>query len=282
MPESQITVNSLIKFNLFLNKNFRKAGLAFLISTLSFIGLFIPYTDAQGNTEKNMSISPSTKMEFLKIPGGCFLMGSNKGFVFEAPVHKVCVDTFYLGKYEVTQKQWTVFQKNNLSRFKGENRPVQRVSWDDAKDYLKKFNQAEKTSKYRLPTEAEWEYAARGGTSTEFFWGDQIDNDYVWYFGTSNYQAHPVGLKKPNPFGLYDILGNVWEWVEDWYSRDYFKTSPKKNPTGPKFGRFKVKRGGSQANLISHIKSHTRYRAPKNRRHYINGFRIAFSAQNKN
>ena len=144
------------------------------------------------------------------------------------------------------------------------------------------MNDSESTTKYRLPTEAEWEYAARGGTSTEFFWGDTIDDDFVWYFGTSNYKTHPVGSKKPNHFGLYDVLGNVWEWVEDWFSKDYFKTSPIKNPKGPSTGRFKVKCGGSQANLISHIKSHTRYRAHENRRHYFIGFRIAFSDNKTN
>ena len=241
------------------------------------VGWIPPKIFAQEEIINEGVVSPSTQMRFLKIPAGCFLMGSNKGFNFEAPVHKVCVDSFYLGKYEVTQKQWALFQSEDLSRFKGENHPVQRVSWKDAKEYIQKLNLAENTTKYRLPSEAEWEYAARGGTSTEFFWGDKIDNDYVWYFGTSNYKAHPVGLKKPNPFGLYDILGNVWEWTEDWFSNDYFKRSPTQNPKGPETGRFKVKRGGSQANLISHIKSHTRYRAPANKRHYINGFRIAFS-----
>ena len=112
----------------------------------------------------------------------------------------------------------------------------------------------------------------------QFYWGNEINNDYVWYFVTSDYKSHPVGHKKPNPFGLCDILGNVWEWVEDWFSNDYFKTSPTQNPKGPPSGDFKVKRGGSQANLINHIKSHTRYRAPVDKRHYINGFRIAFSA----
>lgn len=209
-------------------------------------------------------------------------MGSDKGFDFEAPVHKVCVDSFYFGKYEVTQKQWSVFQKEDNSKFIGENHPVQRVSWNDAKEYINLLNEAENTKKYRLPTEAEWEYAARGGTTTQFYWGDKIDDDYVWYFGTSDYKAHPVGLKKPNPFGLYDILGNVWEWAEDWFSNDYYQKSPEQNPKGPATGRFKVKRGGSQANLISHIKSHTRYRAPLNKRHYINGFRIAFSEEKQN
>jgi formylglycine-generating enzyme len=236
---------------------------------------------ANGQVEKvpeGIKISPSTKMQFLKIPAGCFFMGSDNGFRFEAPAHKVCVDSFYLGTYEVTQKQWSIFKDQNRSKFIGENHPVQRVSWNDAKDYLQRLNSAEKTDRYRLPSEAEWEYAARGGTSTQFYWGDEINNDYVWYFGTSDYQSHPVGQKKPNPFGLYDMLGNVWEWVEDWFSNNYFKTSPIQNPKGPTSGRFKVKRGGSQANLISHIKSHTRYRAPVDKRHYINGFRIAFSA----
>ena len=252
-----------------------------LATLIFFSGAIVPNIHAQEPKTKEW-ISPSTQIKFLKIPAGCFQMGSNKGFNYEGPVHKVCVDSFYLGKYEVTQKQWAVFNENNLSRFKGEDHPVQRVSWNDAREYIKNLNGAENTSKYRLPTEAEWEYAARGGTSTEFFWGDKIDNDFVWYFGTSDYQAHPVGLKKPNPFGLYDILGNVWEWVDDWFSNDYFKTSPIQNPKGPPTGRFKVKRGGSQANLISRIKSHTRYRAPINRRHYINGFRIAFSADKTN
>lgn len=237
---------------------------------------------AQEVNVQEVWVSPSTQIQFIKIPAGCFLMGSNKGFDFEAPVHKVCVDSFYLGKFEVTQKQWAIFKDKDYSKFKGKNHPVQRVSWNDAKDYIQKLNLAENTTQYRLPSEAEWEYAARAGTSTEFFWGDKIDNDFVWYFGTSDYKAHPVGLKKPNPFGLYDILGNVWEWVEDWFSNDYYKQSPMQNPKGPETGRFKVKRGGSQANLISHIKSHTRYRAPLDKRHYINGFRIAFSTPKTN
>ena len=259
-----------------------KLKVIILASLLVFSGLMELKISAKEANNKEGWVSPLTKIQFLKIPAGCFLMGSNKGFKFEAPAHKVCVDSFYLGKYEVTQKQWAILKKYDFSKFIGENHPVQRVSWSDAKDYIQRLNMAENTTKYRLPSEAEWEYAARGGTSTEFFWGNKIDNDFVWYFGTSNYQAHPVGLKKPNPFGLYDILGNVWEWVEDWFSNAYYKKSPINNPKGPQSGRFKVKRGGSQANLISHIKSHTRYRASINKRHYINGFRIAFSNHGTN
>ena len=208
-------------------------------------------------------------------------MGTQHGFKFESPVHKVCVDEFYLGKFEVTQGQWKIFMQENFSKFSGNSRPVERVSWKDAKSYIEKLNYSETTEKYRLPTEAEWEYAARGGTTTEFYWGKKIDDSYVWYFGTSNYKTHPVGFKKPNPFGLYDILGNVWEWVEDWFASDYYQNSPVHNPKGPDSGRFKVKRGGSAANLTSHIRSHTRYRAKLDKRHHINGFRIAFSPEGK-
>ena len=231
----------------------------------------------ESNTIQNKWVSPSTGIEFIQIPGGCFNMGTEDGFDFESPVHKVCVNEFYLGVFEVTQEQWLKLMPENFSKFSGKSLPVERVSWNDAKSYIKKLNQAENTQKYRLPSEAEWEYAARGGTTTQFYWGDKIDNSYVWYFGTSNYKTHPVGSKKPNPFGLYDVMGNVWEWVEDWFASDYYKNSPVQNPKGPETGRFRVKRGGSQANLISHIKSHTRYRKLPDLRHHINGFRIAFS-----
>jgi formylglycine-generating enzyme required for sulfatase activity len=125
-----------------------------------------PAIGQEEKVTKKIWVSPSTQMQFLKIPAGCFLMGSDNGFDFEAPVHKVCVDSFYLGTYEVTQKQWSLFKEQNRSKFIGPNHPVQRVSWNDAQDYLQRLNAAEKTDRYRLPSEAEWEYAARGGTTT--------------------------------------------------------------------------------------------------------------------
>ena len=234
----------------------------------------------ESQTKTNHWVSPSTGMKFLHIPSGCIKMGTENGFKFESPIHEICVDDFYLGQFEVTQKEWLKLTPENLSKFPGANRPVERVSWNDAKSYIEKLNRKEKTFKYRLPTEAEWEYAARAGTSTQFYWGEKIDNSYVWYFGTSDYKTHPVGQKKPNSFGLHDMLGNVWEWVEDWFANDYYQRSPRQNPPGPEAGRFKVKRGGSESNLISHIKSHTRYRALPEKRHHINGFRIAFSSIN--
>ncbi|GJL80283.1 MAG: hypothetical protein NPINA01_32720 [Nitrospinaceae bacterium] len=222
-------------------------------------------------------VSPSTDMEFVYLPGACYQMGSEKGFDFEQPVHEVCVGPFYIGRYEVTQKQWMEIMETNPSKFRGDNRPVDRVSWLDASAFVKKLNKREADVLYRLPTEAEWEYAARAGTTTEYYWGDEVDNDYVWYFGTADYQTHPVGTKKPNAFGLFDMMGNVWEWTSDWFGSDYYQKSPRENPTGPESGKFRVRRGGSSANLTSHIRSATRYRSTVNKRHHILGFRVARS-----
>ncbi len=278
----------------FLNK-FQKSGLSgsffqllqgskffFAGFPVFFIGTWLffcqePVGAEPVSLELKATLSPATGMRFLKIPGGCFLMGSDAGFFYEQPVHEVCVDEFFLGKFEVTQKEWRTLMDSNPSKFVGDDHPVDRVSWNDAHAFIEKLNASEKTGRYRLPTEAEWEYAARAGTTTTYYWGDEVDNDFVWYYGTSDFSTHPVGTKKPNGFGLYDMLGNVWEWVSDWYANDYFKNSPRNNPQGPESGKFKVRRGGSSANLVSHIRSSTRYRGKLDHRHHILGFRVAFS-----
>lgn len=225
-------------------------------------------------------VSPKTGMVFLRIPGGCYQMGEDTGYEYERPAHEVCVQDFYLGQYEVTQKQWESLMGTNPSRFKGPDHPVQRITWNDAQAYIAKLNALEETDLYRLPTEAEWERAARGGTTTRYYWGNEIDNDYAWYYGSSNFQSHPVGTAKPNPFGLYDMLGNVWEWVSDWYDFDYYKKSPRENPQGPETGTLKTRRGGSMANLASYVRSASRYRGKVDHPHYILGFRVARSISN--
>jgi formylglycine-generating enzyme required for sulfatase activity len=193
---------------------------------------------------------PSTNMEFVYVKGGCYQMGESYN------AHEVCVDDYYIGKYEVTQAQWKAIKGNNPSSFKdcGDNCPVETVNWNDAQDFIQKLNQ--KTGKnYRLPTEAEWEYAARSsGKSEKYSGGNDIDS-VAWYDKNSGGKTHPVGQKKPNGLGLYDMSGNVWEWVNDWYDGDYYKNSSKNNPTGPSSGKEKVVRGGSWFNAARYAEA---------------------------
>ncbi|MBI3600779.1 MAG: formylglycine-generating enzyme family protein, partial [Nitrospinae bacterium] len=188
-----------------------------------------------------------TGMEIIFIKGGCYQMGDTfgDGESDEKPIHEVCVDDFYMGKYEVTQKEWQSIMGNNPSYLKNcDNCPVEQVSWNDVQEYINKLNQ--KTGKkYRLPTEAEWEYAARsGGRSEKYSGGNNIDS-VAWYNSNSNSKTHPVGQKEANGLGLYDMTGNVWEWCQDWYDSDYYRKSPKNNPEGASSGQYRVLRGGS-------------------------------------
>jgi formylglycine-generating enzyme required for sulfatase activity len=137
-------------------------------------------------------------------------------------VHNVTIHKpFYLGVYPVTQKEWKAVMRDNPSKFKGDDLPVERVSWNDVQEFIKKFNEKENFDKYRPPSETEWEYAARAGTTTEYYFGDDKSNlgEYAWFNNNSESRTHPVGEKQPNPWGLYDMHGNVWEWVQDsWHS----------------------------------------------------------------
>ena len=175
------------------------------------------------------TFTSSIGMEFVLIPAGEFDMGSpldEKGrYDIEGPVHNVKIeDAFYLGKYEVTQNQWQAVMGNNPSNFKGGDLPVEQISWNDAQDFIKKLNEKEGTDQYRLPSEAEWEYAARAGTSTRYSFGDNESKlgEYAWYYGNPDYKTHPIGLKKPNPWGLYDMYGNVKELVQDTVHLNYY------------------------------------------------------------
>ena len=190
-------------------------------------------------------------IDFMYVPPGEFMMGSENGDDDERPLHKVEItEGFYLGKMEVTQAQWeNVMGEDSPSSYKGGNQPVENVTWNEVQVFIERLNdQAGCTDCYRLPTEAEWEYAARAGTTTAYSFGDNERDleEYAWYDGSGG--PKPVGQKKPNALGLHDMHGNVWEWVEDRYAGDYygqFQNQTAIDPLGPENGSYRVFRGGS-------------------------------------
>ncbi|PLX89711.1 MAG: formylglycine-generating enzyme family protein [Desulfuromonas sp.] len=226
-------------------------------------------------------IEPQTGMEFVLVKGGCFDMGNTRGggSYTEYPVHEVCVDDFYLGKTEVTQEQWEKLMGENPSYFKqGKDYPVDSVSRIDAFQYLAKLS-AKEPRGFRLPTEAEWEFACRsGGKDEKFCGGDEVD-ELAWYKNNSGGTPHPVAQKKSNGLGLYDMSGNVWELCSDIFDRDYYKNSPKKNPIGATSGRHMMKRGGTWGINENFQRAATRGRGSMDEKHYSTGFRVAFTAQ---
>lgn len=194
------------------------------------------------------TLTNSIGIEFVLIPAGEFDMGSpwnEEGRDdSEGPVHHVKIsNTFYMGKYEVTQKQWRDVMGSSPSNFKGDNLPVEQVSWNDVQEFIRKLNGKEGTNKYRLPSEAEWEYAVRSGTTTKYSFGDDESlGDYAWS-DNSGSKTHDVGQKKPNPWGLFDMHGNVWEWVQDnWH--DNYNDAPTDGSSWERKGSDRVNRGG--------------------------------------
>lgn len=196
-------------------------------------------------------VDPVTGMEFVFVKGGCYKMGDTfgAGGSDEKPVHDVCVSDFYLGKYEVTQSQWEKVLGNNPSTSKeiGPDYPVNSVSWQTIQEFIKSLN-AKSGKQYRLPSEAEWEYAARSGGKEEKWAGtdDEASLDqYAWYDKNSSNSMHRIGLRKANGLGIHDMSGNVYEWCQDFYNESYYKGSPKNNPSGADHGETRVLRGGS-------------------------------------
>ncbi len=194
------------------------------------------------------------KYGMVKVTGGTFKMGSKDGCKDKKPIHNVTVSTFYISKYECTQQLWQEIMSSNPSYFKGSNNPVEEASWNDIQIFIKNLNQ--KTGmNFRLPTEAEWEFAARGGPAglPTTYAGSNSLGSVGWYTKNSydkgsnhpDCRPHPVGQKQPNELGLYDMSGNVYEWCADWYNSDYYSNSPQQNPRGPSSGTERVIRGGS-------------------------------------
>ena len=195
----------------------------------------------------SIDLGGGVKMELVFIPAGEFVMGcadSDKDATnVEKPQHRVRITkAFYLGKYPVTQEQWKAVMGNNPSDNKGPKNPVGGVTWDDCQQFLGLINLkfGAGRGKFQLPTEAQREYACRAGSKTKYYFGDDQSrlDEYAWYDGNFGSEiTHPVGKKKPNSWGLYDMQGNVWEWCQDWFGEDYYKKSVVENPTGPKTGK---------------------------------------------
>jgi len=237
-------------------------------------------------------ITNSSGMQFVYVPAGTFKMGSptrEKGRDEDEARYTVTITkSFYIQATEVTQGQWRRMMETNPSYYKdcGDECPVERVSWNDCQAFIRKLNRLENTNQYRLPTEAEWEYACRAGTTKAFANGGITESQcgldpnldlMGWYCGNSGSQTHPVGKKRRNAWGIYDMHGNVWEWCEDWYG-----PYPKKNatdPTGPSAGRKKVIRGGSCLNAASGCRSAYRGRDSEFGRGRDLGFRLVRMVQ---
>jgi formylglycine-generating enzyme required for sulfatase activity len=224
------------------------------------------------------------KLEMVKIPAGSFTMGSDE-YDGEKPKHQVKLQEFYLGKYPVTQEQYQAVMGKNPSNFKDDlKNPVEQVSWNEAKEFCKKLNQLIVGKDFRLPTEAEWEYACRAGTQTRYYFGDDAAKlgDYGWYDENSGSKTHPVGQKKPNDWGLYDMSGNVWEWCEDPYHDSYANKPENTKNNGNTIWlsgnvSLRVLRGGSCFNYSRNCHSAKRYWFVADVRDIYIGFRLAVS-----
>ena len=215
------------------------------------------------------------KLEMVLVPEGKFKMGSpksEKDRSKDETQHEVTLTKpFYMGKYEVTQEQWEAVMGKNPSRTKGAKLPVTDVSWEDCQEFIKKLN-AKTDGGYRLPTESEWEYSCRAGTSTAYSYGDNLTKSDANIYGSKIGEPVAVGSYKPNAFGLYDMHGNVWEWCEDWLGEYPFAVT---DPKGPATGEYRVLRGGSFDLVVSGARSSDRYySSPTNRLNGL-GFRLA-------
>lgn len=284
-------------------KNQRNFGMSVIV--LAGVGIFLfatstAYADLTASTQENNRkiYTNSLGMRFVAIPAGQFMMGSSDAEADsrEKPQHFVRFShEFFIGQFEVTQADWLAVMGENpyvrdrsnpyyllpgmAARITRPENPAT-VSWLDAMEFVAKLNQKEGTTGYRLPTEAEWEYAARAGSTTRYFFGDDASalEDYAWHGGNFvSGGTHPVGKKKPNPWGLYDIYGNAWEWVSDFYSNSYYAQSPEYDPQGPDSGTERVVRGGSWHSTADGWHSAWRKPYPENYRGISIGFRLIYT-----
>ena len=220
------------------------------------------------------------KYNMVWVDGGTFRMGatseqgSDADSDREYPVHSVTLSGYYIGKTEVTQALWKAVMGSNPSYWKGDNLPVESVSWDDCHEFIRKLN-ALTGQNFRLPTEAEWEFACRGGNNSrgyKYSGSNYIDN-VAWYSGNSGDKTHPVATKLPNELGIYDMSGNVWEWCSDWYGK--YSSGAQTNPKGPYDGSSRVERGGSWIISAGYCRSSDRLSISPGNRYYSLGLRLS-------
>lgn len=253
-----------------------------LLSFLAVLGVLL-----MGCSEPNQPKYPEVEYQvngvdfkMILVEGGTFDMGATdemeNPWNDELPVHTVTVSDFYLCDVEVTQALWEALMDTNYSDFPGADLPVHEVSWNECQEFLRRLNELT-GEKFRLPTEAEWEFAARGGiysNHTQFAGSDDIDK-VAWYEGNSHETPHPVAQKLPNELGLYDMSGNVWEWCSDYF--DNYLEEEQKNPQGPDKGTYRVFRGGSWFGAERSTRISTRDRFLPDESNYNLGFRLALT-----
>ena len=238
------------------------AGVLLSVLTLALMNLSCRRKEVATNPGRPPAIvTNQSGVAMVSLPGGWFEMGSPAGGEADETLHRVYLSPFFMDQYEVTQESFQKMTGRNPSRWTEARNPVEQIRWKDAAEYCNARSRLEgltpcydlttwqcdfAKSGYRLPTEAEWEYACRAGTRTTFFFGDDLAQlgKYACFKGNSTRSPSPVGSKQPNPWGLYDMYGNVWEWCNDFYKEDYYRHSPERDPHGPETSQTRVLRGG--------------------------------------
>ncbi len=256
---------------------------------LIFVTIIICRGSIVGQELRSIDLSEAVSIKFVRIPKGTFLMGSDSTEEGrqkdEGPVHEVTISRdYYIGQFEVTQLQWKTIMEENPSVFhsypESDDHPVERVTWEDIQIFITKLN-AFNIGRFRLPTEAEWEYACRAGTQTRYAFGDAPKYweliQYAWFNSRSEGRSWPLGTKRSNPWGIYDMHGSVWEWCADWYGP--YGEDPEIDPTGPKEGENKIIRGGSWFNEPEALRSANRHRQLPDSKHTNNGFRLVMEVE---
>ena len=262
---------------------------------LAFVGFYGQEVQQEPEKEITIALSDSVTMAFVYIPPGTFTMGApnsdSYASVREKPQHSVTISKgFYLGRYEVTQAQWTSVIETETPFFSGKSgvqenpdHPTVYVSWNDVQEFCARLNEITSLGLYRLPTEAEWEYACRAGTMKQWSFGDSESRlkEYAWYdvnaWDVGEQYAHRVGTKLPNPWGLYDMHGNVWEWCQDWYGS--YLSEAQTDPQGPESGESRIFRGGSFSYYAPYTRSAFRNKSTPSYRTYNVGFRVLRRAE---